>query len=502
MGISPVKLAVSSAALFLSTAEAFWRLPCQARSGVGRLDPLVDPGKPADHVHVIHGGNNFGFDTSYDDLMKSEGTSCEVTQDKSAYWTPALYFQHANGSTEMVEEHGGMLAYYLLYGDNIKAFPAGFRMLAGDTLQRNFTLPVPDPPKSNWKGVDLTQKSLAQKALGFNCLDYSKDPEPSLYRHFLPDKSYLDANCKDGLRLELMFPSCWNGKDLDSSDHKSHMAYPDLVMTGDCPQGYETRLVSLFYETIWSTEAFAGIDGQFLLSNGDPTGYGYHGDFIAGWEPDFLQSAVKQCTNPSGEVSDCPLFNLQDETKAAQYTFSTPQELSSENPFFGENGIPGNVPIQSGPAYATHGTMAPTASASSSSASATSASASSSSQVVPTQSYAAGSSGVVYGATSSAQGIEYMAQASPSSGSTTSAVDTSVTAAAVPSSSGDQMQTTLITKGNTAYEVFIASETVTVTASDATVTATASTAVVTETDGASSRRRRHLHNHQHPHNAF
>lgn len=43
-------------------------------------------------------------------LRESSCTSCAVEQDKSAYWTPALYFMHANGSAELVEEVGGMLA--------------------------------------------------------------------------------------------------------------------------------------------------------------------------------------------------------------------------------------------------------------------------------------------------------------------------------------------------------------------------------------------------------
>lgn len=44
-------------------------------------------------------------------LRESSCTSCGVEQDLSAYWTPALYFMHANGSAEIVEEVGGMLAY-------------------------------------------------------------------------------------------------------------------------------------------------------------------------------------------------------------------------------------------------------------------------------------------------------------------------------------------------------------------------------------------------------
>jgi hypothetical protein len=165
-----------------------------------------------------------------------------------------------------------MLAYYLLFGEDIKAFPAGFQMLAGDTRNRNFTGIVPDPEKSLWGEEDKTQHALGQKALGFNCMNYAKDPEASMYRHFLPDKEYLDANCADGIRAEIFFPSCWNGKDIDSENHKDHMRYPDLVNGGVCPEGFETRVPSLFYETIWDTSVFTGMPGMYTFANGDPTG--------------------------------------------------------------------------------------------------------------------------------------------------------------------------------------------------------------------------------------
>lgn len=53
------KLAVLTAfTLLLSSAEAFWRLPCQGRSALARIDPLVNYGTVADHAHAIHGGNS------------------------------------------------------------------------------------------------------------------------------------------------------------------------------------------------------------------------------------------------------------------------------------------------------------------------------------------------------------------------------------------------------------------------------------------------------------
>ena len=38
--------------------DAFWRMPCRSRTGLGRIDPLMDFGDISDHVHTIHGGGS------------------------------------------------------------------------------------------------------------------------------------------------------------------------------------------------------------------------------------------------------------------------------------------------------------------------------------------------------------------------------------------------------------------------------------------------------------
>lgn len=135
-------------------------------------------------------------------------------------------------------------------------------MIAGDATKR--TCPAVQ--------VDgLSQGSLSQRAIGFNCLNYSAPAEPSLSRHYMPPKSFTDSQCLDGLRLELMFPSCWNGE-ANATDHKSHLAYPDQVMDGNCPESHPQHVPALLFETIWDTYAYRGLQGTFVLSNGDPTG--------------------------------------------------------------------------------------------------------------------------------------------------------------------------------------------------------------------------------------
>ncbi|KAI1340866.1 hypothetical protein F5Y15DRAFT_34570 [Xylariaceae sp. FL0016] len=347
-----------------SSVDAFWRMECRGRTGLARIDPIMDSGTVSSHVHTVHGSSGFSIVADFDSLTAGNCTSCAVTADKSAYWTPALYFHDTDADTfNLVPQVGGMLAYYLQRGDDVKAFPQGFQMIAGSNYRRNYTVGdvySPDPPQSNWAALKQTgQDDLEQRALGFNCLNYQKDAEASLYRHYMPDKDYLDANCPDGLRLELMFPSCWNGED-DSSDHKSHVAYPDLVGNGNCPDTHTQRLVTLFYETIWDTgdSAFSGKNGEFVVSNGDPTGFGYHGDFMSGWEESFLQNAIDTCTNESGELSDCSVFTdnapLLSESEMGECTFDMPSALATEDCSATDmTSLPGNLPIQSGPEEAT-----------------------------------------------------------------------------------------------------------------------------------------------------
>ncbi len=64
------------------------------------------------------------------------------------------------------------------------------------------------------------------------------------------------------MQVRMRFPSCWDGVDVDSEDHKSHVRYPSRVDSGECPAGYPVRVPSLMYEMTWDVEAFAGERGM------------------------------------------------------------------------------------------------------------------------------------------------------------------------------------------------------------------------------------------------
>ena len=67
-------------------ANAFWRMPCRGRTGLARIDPIVDTGVVSTHAHAIHGGSSFGMSADYAKLLDSSCTSCQATEDNSAYW--------------------------------------------------------------------------------------------------------------------------------------------------------------------------------------------------------------------------------------------------------------------------------------------------------------------------------------------------------------------------------------------------------------------------------
>jgi hypothetical protein len=123
----------------------------------------------------------------------------------------------------------------------------------------------------------------AAKAVSFACLGANKDETNGLPNY----------NCPGGLRAQIFFPSCWDGKNLDSDDHRSHMAYPasGSYNNGPCPSSHPVQLISLFFEVLYNTNQFKdqwyGSKQPFVFANGDSTGYGFHGDFVSVPIPSF-----------------------------------------------------------------------------------------------------------------------------------------------------------------------------------------------------------------------
>ncbi|TFK22636.1 hypothetical protein FA15DRAFT_657391 [Coprinopsis marcescibilis] len=351
-----------SIAALVASANGYIRFGC-SQLVTERLDPLSTPGQAAPHVHQVVGGNAFNatLPLSYDLGDMATCTSCRFEENRSNYWTAVMYFKGRNGTYMRVPQisnqfvgktNGGMTVYYIQpIGSNEKvtAFPKGFRMIVGDPMSR---------ARRTTGTNDIDARAITYRCFGPN---FGTDPE---FIH--PGTGNLDTvalpakTCAGGIRSNIFFPSCWNGKDLDPADHASHMTYPTgtigrdglFFQVGSCPASHPIRMPLLFLEIVWDTREFNSqwpTDGSqpLIMSNGDPTGYGQHADYIFGWKGDSLQRAMNQCIEFGG---DCPALTRLNDVDINRCRMNTVINERVEGVWLDE--LPGCNPPQAGPGKA------------------------------------------------------------------------------------------------------------------------------------------------------
>lgn len=223
-------------------------------------DPIVSPGKVGAAHHHDFFGNRTTNAYSTRASLRGEATTCSRPGDTAAYWTPSLY----NDGKRVKPDR--MIAYYrttrIKNVRSIQPFPAGLRMIAGSHMA------TPGNPQStrhvSWKCGDG--------------LDGTARPP---------------ARCGDLLRLRIEFPNCWDGRNLDSANHKSHMTYAPSGGRG-CPSSHPVAVPSLHLNFKWKvTGSLRNVE---LSSGGVHSG---HADFFNSWNQDAQARLVRQCLNRS-----------------------------------------------------------------------------------------------------------------------------------------------------------------------------------------------------------
>ncbi len=218
-------------------------------------DPIVYPGKPGlSHDHTFVGNTTTNASSMLSSLLAG-GTTCQRPGDTAAYWMPTLLVDNSPVTPTFAQ-----IYYRRKTMRHVEAFPPGFRMIAGSAKAT-----TPQPLRTTFWNCGVDGGVAAQSTVPA-C--------PDAGRH--------------ALRLHVTFPSCWDGKNLDSTDHQSHVAYP---IAGRCPARFAHALpqISLIYRY-----PVTGA-GAVTLASGSP--YSAHADFFNAWRQSDLQALVDGCLN-------------------------------------------------------------------------------------------------------------------------------------------------------------------------------------------------------------
>jgi Domain of unknown function (DUF1996) len=237
-------------------------------------DPIVFPGLlKAAHLHDYAGAVTTGaFSTSRS--LVAGGTTCAMPADRSCDWVPAVFEDGVRVLPTATARNA--LFYYRRKGapdgTTVQPFPEGLKMIIGNG---NASSPAENPQL----GTDII----------FKC-----GPGSSV------DLPQPPTQCDTGVMvMSLRFPNCWDGVNLDSPDHRSHMAYP---VRGRCAASHPVTLPRL--ESFFRYDVGRGPIGTITLSSGPY--FTAHQDFLNAWIPSTLQSLVTNCINGSVDCGTNP----------------------------------------------------------------------------------------------------------------------------------------------------------------------------------------------------
>lgn len=259
-------------------------------------DPIVYPNQPGrSHLHQFFGNTAANANSTYTSLRQTGQSTCMSPVNRSAYWMPAML----NGQGSVVRPD-----YVTIY---YKRRPATDPKCQ---TQGKACIPLPNGLRFVFGRNMLNPAQASTGGFHFNC-----DGTGAVQGHY-KDIVTAAINCPSGARLGAIIsaPECWDGKNLDSPDHRSHVAYPSYGWWGylKCPDTHPyiipTFTMGAWYKTDDTLDRSgtweAGKTVTWSLSSDqmpgmEPSrpGTTFHADWFGAWDPNVQAMWIDNCIN-------------------------------------------------------------------------------------------------------------------------------------------------------------------------------------------------------------
>jgi hypothetical protein len=255
-------------------------------------DPIVYPGQPGkSHLHTFFGNTLADANSTYASLRTTGESTCNDKLNRSAYWIPAMI----NGADKVVMPDYLAVYYKRMPSSDPRCstfatacvqLPRGLRYIFGFNMGDPASTPITETSKyQRWWNCDTS--TLGPAAMAAN---------PGGHYGTIKEAMQAFGGCPVGARLGMVLvaPDCWNGKDLDSADHRSHMSYRVGNANGEavCPSTHpyiipQFQLGSWY--TVDSTAAnwYLASDRMPGMAPSEP-GTTQHADWFGAWEDSIL----------------------------------------------------------------------------------------------------------------------------------------------------------------------------------------------------------------------
>ena len=291
--------------------------------GAGQIrydDPIVYPGQPGkSHLHQFFGNVEADANSTFSSLRRSGDSTCNwtgkgIAANRSAYWMPAML----DGKGHVVQPERVAIYY--------KQPPSNGPLCAANSpTRRGICVPIPNGLKFIF-GYDMVTGKPPTGGTYFNCADAGST------QGRYPSIPAAKAHCEVGGRLipTIAAPTCWDGKRLDSPNHRDHVSYlTEVNGVTKCPSTHPYMIPRFTMAVSYRVEA--GDDHSLWRLSSDamhpelPHGSTFHADYFEAWDNDVKMMWQTHCIDRLLSCTGGDLGNGKQLIGAAQPSYGKVQ---------------------------------------------------------------------------------------------------------------------------------------------------------------------------------